>query len=366
VSDDWYYLSSHGHVGPLSLEELKETLASFQNGQDVPVWREGFANWRKAGDVPEIDAETPLPPPIGTGRDGAADPKLPLWNTICLSYSSYFRNFPDVLRISWLWLAVVAPLMGIMSRLQLSWVAGVQADMKGGMPPQQMLASKPVETMVLGTIAILVFAFAGVSIAVAWHRRIILRELPGFSGSNVATKGLWRYVWMGFAIGLIVFLPLLVIVLSMSLLLSPVAKAGTPWSLIPIPMIFLLWLAGLAVTLRLSLLLPARAVGDLDLTFKRSGSVQAEILGGFFGASWPARYRRCWPCSYLCRSFHLAFLLLAMARLTATRQSAWPPSARFSSPLICSLSQSGSALCPTPTRISSSGRNCNLHSQLYR
>src|ERR1700675_1808838 len=35
-------------------------------------------------------------------------------------------------------------------------------------------------------------------------------------------------------------------------------------------MIFLLWLAGLAVTLRLSLLLPARAVGDLDLTFKET------------------------------------------------------------------------------------------------
>jgi hypothetical protein len=148
-------------------------------------------------------------------------------------------------------------------------VAGVTADIKRGMPPQT-LASKPIETMVLVTIAVLVFTFAGVSIAVAWHRRIILREHPGFSGSNVATKDLWRYVWMGFAIFLIVFLPLLVIFLSMSLLLSPVAKAGTPWSLIPIAMIFLLWLAGFAVALRLSLLLPARAVGDIDLTFKET------------------------------------------------------------------------------------------------
>jgi hypothetical protein len=156
--------------------------------------------------------------------------------------------------------------MGITSWLQFS---GMMADLKRGTPPQ-MLASKAVETMVPVTIAILVLAFAGVSIAVAWHRRIILGERPGFSGSNVATKNLWRYVWIGFAIGLIVVLPLTVILLSMSLLLPSVAKAGTPWSLIPIPMIFLLWLAGVAVTLRLSLLLPARAVGDLDLTFKET------------------------------------------------------------------------------------------------
>ena len=56
----------------------------------------------------------------------------------------------------------------------------------------------------------------------------------------------------------------------MSFLLFPIVKAGTPWSLIPIPIIFLLWLAGLAIMLRLSLLLPARAVGNLDLTFKEA------------------------------------------------------------------------------------------------
>ncbi len=267
MSDGWYYLSAEGHVGPLSLERLKEILATFPNRIDVLVWSEGFPNWERAENVPELDVETLLSrPQTGSGRDRAANPKLPLWDTIRLSYSSYFHNFPDVLRISWLWLAAT----GILGWLLISWAAGVTAALKRGMPP-----SKPVETIVpativLVTIGILVFAVAGVSIAVAWHRRIILRELPGFSGSNVATKDLWRYVWMGFAIGLIVFLPLLVIVLSMSLLLSPLAKAGTPWSPIPIPIIFLLWLAGLAATLRLSLLLPARAVGDLDLTFKET------------------------------------------------------------------------------------------------
>jgi GYF domain 2 len=268
MSDGWYYLGAQGHIGPLGLQELKRTLAGFRNGKDVLVWREGFSGWERAGDVPELRPRTSLPPsPTDGRRNGTA--KLPLWKTIRLSYSSYFLNFTDVLRISWLWLAVVAPLMGIMSWLQFSLMADVIASMKRGMPTQ-MPTSKPLETMVPVTIAILFFAFAGVSIAVAWHRRIILGEHPGFSGSNVATKGLWRYVWMGFAIFLIVFLPIMVILLSVSLLLSPVAKAGTSWSLILIPVIFLLWLAGVAVALRLHLLLPARAVGDLDLTFKET------------------------------------------------------------------------------------------------
>jgi hypothetical protein len=270
VSDGWYYLGSQGHIGPLSLQELKRTLADFPDGKDVLVWHVGFPGWERAGDVPELKARTSLPPQqIGSRRDGEANPKLPLWDTIRLSYSAYFHNFPDVLRISWLWLAVVAPLMGISSWLQFSRMAGMMADLKRGTPPQ-MLASKPLETMVPVTIAFLVFAFAGVSIAVAWHRRIILGEHPGFSGSNVATKGLWRYVWTGIVIYLIVFLPLMVILLSESLLFPSVAKAGTPWSLILIPMIFLLWLAGVAIILRLSLLLPARAVGDLNLTFKET------------------------------------------------------------------------------------------------
>jgi hypothetical protein len=266
VSDGWYYLGSQGHIGTLSLQELKRTLADFPDGKDVLVWHEGFAGWERAGDVPELRARTSLPPPrIGSRRDRAINPKLPLWDTIRLSYSTYFHNFQDVLRISWLWLAVVAPLMGIMSWLEFSWRVSLAAGMKRGMPP-----STPVEMIVLGTITILVFAFASVSIAVAWHRRIILGEHPGFSGSNVATKGLWRYVWMGFAIGLIVFLPPLVVVMPLFILLSSVITGAAPRFAIFVAAIILFSLAVFGVAPRVSLLLPARAVGDLDLTFKET------------------------------------------------------------------------------------------------
>jgi GYF domain 2 len=266
VSDGWYYLGSEGHIGPLGLQELKKTLAEFPDGKDVLVWHEGFAGWERAGDVSELKARTSLPPQqIGSRRDGEANPKLPLWDTICLSYSTYFGNFQDVLRISWVWLAVAAPLAGIMNWLRFSWIAGVVAETKRGMP-----ISLPIETILFQNATTLVFMLAGLSIAVAWHRRIILGEHCGFSGSNVATKNLWRYFWVGFAIGLIVFLPALVLVLPMFLLLSPVVGGGAPRFLMLIPVIFLVFLVAAAVMLRLSLLLPARAVGDLDLTFKET------------------------------------------------------------------------------------------------
>jgi hypothetical protein len=110
--------------------------------------------------------------------------------------------------------------------------------------------------------------FAGVSIAVAWHRLLILGERPGFSGVNVATGNLWHYVGMGIVIFLISFLPALAIVFSMSALLAP-ANEGVPTPTV-IALALLLYAVGAVAALRLSLLLPARAIADRGLTFRQT------------------------------------------------------------------------------------------------
>ncbi len=211
---------------------------------------------------------------------------------------------------------------------------------------------------------ILVFTFAGVSIAVAWHRRIILGEQPGFSGSNVATKSLWRYDGVGFAIGLIAFLP------------SPGGRSADV-SFVVFP--------SLEVELRE---VPGADPGDFSGIFDRlcpraapelvaSGArgrkcgldVQRDVetyprkhLADDLGHSRPACSRR--------RSSYLDFLVLdflVRAYLPARCSPvAWPSARQFSPPTICSLSQSGSAFCLTPTRISSSGRDCNAYGEAYR
>jgi hypothetical protein len=201
----------------------------------------------------------------------AANPKLPLWHTVSLSYSTFFAHFKDVLQISWLWLLVVTPLTGATSWLQMSWMGEVIANSKRGVPPQ--IPAKPIDMMVLGNASTLAILFAGVSIAVAWHRRLILGEHPGFSGSNIASSNLWRYIGIGILICLIVAIPALVIIVPIFFWVLPQTTGTTVVpvnsSIFPIIiLVFLIYIVAFAVILRLSLLLPARAVRDLTLTFK--------------------------------------------------------------------------------------------------
>lgn len=190
--------------------------------------------------------------------------KLPFWHTVGLSYSTYFRCFIDVLQISWLWLLVLVPLAGVASWMQMSWLANAVANIKLGEPP-----STPIELTILGYTSTLVTSLAGCSIAVAWHRLVLLDELPGVSGSNVIAGSLWHYVGVGIALCLIVGLPGFAIVAPVFIWGLPRAGITHPAN----PALFLLIpivnLVTLFVGLRLVLLLPARAVGDLNVTFKQ-------------------------------------------------------------------------------------------------
>ena len=193
----------------------------------------------------------------------AAGPKLPLWRTIGLSYSTCIDYFPDMLRISWLWLVIVVPVM-------------VMANMtRGGPPMTPVQIARPLATMVSGHAAGLVMILAGVSIAVAWHRRILLGEHPGLSGSNLVTGSLWRFVGIGLVIALFVLIPVLAVFLLKSLVFPTFSATGAPAQpnaglVVVFLASALIYLAGCAVMLRLSPLLPARAVGDLGLTFKET------------------------------------------------------------------------------------------------
>lgn len=205
-------------------------------------------------------------------QDGAV-PKLPLWDTIGAAYSTYFRNFLDVLLISWFWLVVVAPLMVLAGWMQFSWMAGTMAELQQGAPPQTtyLWVALPIGY----GVNLLVMA-AGVSIAVAWHRRVILGEHTRLSVSNVASGSFWRYVGVGILICLIAFIPMILGFLLLIAFLAPFSSHAIPGGqhlgmiALIVPVMILLYLTGITVILRLCLLLPARAVGDLSVTFTRA------------------------------------------------------------------------------------------------
>ncbi len=204
---------------------------------------------------------------------GAAIKRFPLWSTIRLSYSTYFANFKDVLRISWLWLIVVPPLSGIVMALQASWMTDLVANMKSGAGPRSLVDAR-ITLLVLQFANYLLLTLALTSIAVAWHRRILLNEQPGLSGGNIVSSHVWRYFGIGLVICLIAVLPILAIYVPAYFLTSgfkPQAP-GTmpPGAALLIPLFLIAYIFTAVLMLRLSLLLPARAVGDTGLTIKQT------------------------------------------------------------------------------------------------
>jgi hypothetical protein len=203
------------------------------------------------------------PPPL---------PKLPVWDVVGQAYSDYFGHFADVLRVSWLWLVMGAALFGVLNWQQWSLLGTVIFNSIQHSPFPPSFAATAFGTMALTMgIADVVLFLAFVSIAVAWHRRIILDERPSFCGFNIATRSFWRYIGVGLAIGLLVILPLLLVLVLLVVILSIAGKGNHPGiAFVVVPLMVAAYVATIAIALRLSMLLPARAAGDLDLNFARS------------------------------------------------------------------------------------------------
>jgi hypothetical protein len=218
-------------------------------------------------------------------------PKLPLGEAISLSYAWFFQKFADVLRISWLWLVLCGLVIGALNWVQWSWMAAAIAEAakshaQGGRPhimPPSGFGS-------LSTLTYLIMTIGTASIAVAWHRRIILEEQPGPSGGNIVTSALWRYVGIGIVLGVICLLPTVIFAVPFIFVVGPTVQGamgqqpnGTAILAIFL-IVFVCFIVALAIMLRLSVLLPARAVGDTALSFRQAWSrTRGNIWRMFWG-----------------------------------------------------------------------------------
>ncbi len=70
MSENWFYADQEGQVGPLTLRELKQSLATMSNAKEMLVWCDNFPDWKRVGDVPELSERTVVPPPLPIRRDG--------------------------------------------------------------------------------------------------------------------------------------------------------------------------------------------------------------------------------------------------------------------------------------------------------
>jgi restriction system protein len=62
ATGSWYFDDGNGQVGPLGLEELKETLATLSNPREVFVWCKRLSDWTLVKDVPELETATRAKP----------------------------------------------------------------------------------------------------------------------------------------------------------------------------------------------------------------------------------------------------------------------------------------------------------------
>jgi hypothetical protein len=174
-----------------------------------------------------------------------------------------------VLRISWLWLLLVAALLGGGGWLQWSWIVEAISEIQRGAP--RGAPHMPLGIMLPVFAGYIVMMFAWPSIAVAWHRLIIIGESPRLSGSNLATGNLWRFIGVYLAIALAAFVPALIVAFAVIIGVQQLGS-GAPGFLKLIGAMcgIVAYVMAIWILFRRIILLPARAIGDVTLTFKEA------------------------------------------------------------------------------------------------
>jgi uncharacterized membrane protein YhaH (DUF805 family) len=99
LSNVWYYADHGRQIGPLTLPELKDALAVAPMPRQVLVRCDTFPDWKRAGDVPELRAQTVVPPPlpqtrvdIGSSTGGSVTKRPMNLVRMCFSFSGRMKR----------------------------------------------------------------------------------------------------------------------------------------------------------------------------------------------------------------------------------------------------------------------------------
>jgi hypothetical protein len=200
-------------------------------------------------------------------------PKLPMDRAIRRSYAWFFGGFSALLRMTWLCLLSSALLNGAAMWIDSTWpTRGFAAP-----PPQPTL-------VVIASYGIdLLLMMAATSIALGGHRRLICNEPPRLSCVNVLTRELWRSMGLLVALAIMVLAPPIGAVVAIAVLMGERLNIHSD-SFVLLPLLALaILLTCSAIALRFVLLLPARAVGNNDLTWRQSWSCTRGNAWRLFG-----------------------------------------------------------------------------------
>ena len=184
--------------------------------------------------------------------------KLPVWKTAAECYRLTFRHLGELLRFAWPWLLVLMAVSGA-----LYW----------GLYPieQKALAKTGSGSNVLWILTLLFSTVIGAFIAVPWHRLLLLGEKAGLTGSEHFSIRQRQYAVRAILLLLIPMLPIAALMYFYPASSTDAAATttgnaddvdiGAMW----LPMIYFgSIIALMALANRLSLILPATALGHTD------------------------------------------------------------------------------------------------------
>jgi hypothetical protein len=202
----------------------------------------------------------------------AAPAKLPLWRTIGESFAAWFQNLPELFRIAWIWLLVMAPIIFLFMWWQAPAMMEMMQNARAGRPdpnPGMTLLTQALNGLILMPILS--------SIAVAWHRLLLRGE--HVSGSYFRLDSVViGYAVLLFVLALFPSVPSYLGQIYVAMTQRPGAFEIDAGALVVSSLCSIVALVVLIFACRLFMVLPAKALGR-------------EIS---FGEAWAATRKNTW------------------------------------------------------------------------
>jgi hypothetical protein len=198
--------------------------------------------------------------------------KLPLWRTIGQSYAIWFKNLPELVRIAWIWILVMVPIVGLFMWWQAPAMIELMQNATAGKPDPN-----PGMTTLMQAINSIILLPMLSSIAVAWHR-LLLRD-EHVSGPYLRFDSIViGYAVLFFLIALLFSVPQYLSQIYAALTQPPGATEISPGALAVTSIGSILALIAMFFACRLFVVLPAKALGR-DMSF---------------GTAWAATRKNSW------------------------------------------------------------------------
>jgi hypothetical protein len=198
--------------------------------------------------------------------------KLPLWRTIGQSYAIWFKNLPELVRIAWIWILIMAPIVGLFMWWQAPAMIELMQNARTG-----KLDPNPGMTTLMQAINSIILLPMLSSIAVAWHR-LLLRD-EHVSGPYLRFDSVViGYAVLFFLIALLFSVPQYLSQIYAALMQPSGATEISPGALAVTFIGSILTLIAMFFACRLFVVLPAKALGR-DISF---------------GTAWAATRKNSW------------------------------------------------------------------------